>query len=147
MFFGIVCIGIAAATQDDEDLDEDIDTGGRSSLVNTILALSVGFGGPLIISTQAFTIRKFCQYYSGLDQAIDAAPLQNLILCFFLIPLSNEMTIEFKDILIGTAAEGLMETARVLLSYGIEKGYAGPAQALMSTHALHQVICGAIFAS
>ena len=60
MFFGIVCIGIAAATQDDEDLDEDIDTGGRSSLANTILALGVGFGGPLIISTQAFTIRKFC---------------------------------------------------------------------------------------
>ena len=76
MFFGIVCIGIAAATQDEseEEIGER-DTGGRSSLMNTILALSVGFGGPLIISTQAFTIRRFCKYYSGLDQAIDAAPL------------------------------------------------------------------------
>lgn len=57
------------------------------------------------------------------------------------------MNITFTDLLIGAAAEGLMETSRILLSYGIEKGLAGPAQALMSTHALHQVICGAIFAS
>ena len=48
--------------------------------------------------------------------------------------------------MIGAAAECLMETARVLLSFGIEKGLAGPAQALMSTHALWQVIWGAIFA-
>ena len=47
------------------------------------------------------------------------------------------MTITFKDIMIGTAAEGLMEAGRVLLAFGIEKGLAGPAQALMSTHALH----------
>ena len=57
------------------------------------------------------------------------------------------MSITIGDILIGAVAEGLMETARVLLSYGIEKGIAGPAQALMSTHALWQVIWGALFAS
>ena len=141
MFISIVCIGIAAATadEDEEELEdgEEEEDSGRSILANTILALGVGFGGPLIISTQAYTIRRFSEFYSGLDQAIDAAPIQNLILCFFLIPLSDKMTITFKDIMIGTAAEGLMEAGRVLLAFGIEKGLAGPAQALMSTHALH----------
>lgn len=57
------------------------------------------------------------------------------------------MTIEWKDIGIGFVAELLMETARILLSYGVAIGLAGPAQALMSTHALHQALAGAIFAS
>ena len=51
MFIGIVCIGAAAATQDEDDLDADLDTGGRSTTTNGILALSVGMGGPIIIST------------------------------------------------------------------------------------------------
>ncbi len=46
------------------------------------------------------------------------------------------MTIEWSDLAVGLGAEGLMETARILLSFGVEKGLAGPAQALMSTHAL-----------
>ena len=79
MFIGIVCIGIAAATadEDEEDLEdgEEEEDSGRSILANTILALGVGFGGPLIISTQAYTIRRFSEFYSGLDQAIDAAPI------------------------------------------------------------------------
>ena len=37
------------------------------------------------------------------------------------------MTIEWSDILVGLAAEALMENARILLSYGVEKGLAGPA--------------------
>ena len=30
MFAGVACIGAAAATQDSADIDEDLDTGGRS---------------------------------------------------------------------------------------------------------------------
>ena len=127
MFCGIVCIGAAAATADDEDLDEDLDTGGRSATLNGVLALVVGMGGPIIISTQHYIIRKFSATYTGLDQAIDAAPIQNLIFCIFLIPLSDKMEIKLKDLLVGTASEALMETARILLSYGVEKGLAGPA--------------------
>ena len=51
MFCGIVCIGAAAATADDEDLDEGLDTGGRSATMNGVLALVVGMGGPIVIST------------------------------------------------------------------------------------------------
>ena len=75
MFCGIVCIGAAAATQDEESLDEELDTGGRSATLNGILALGVGMGGPIIISTQAYIIRKFSTNYSGIDQSIDAAPI------------------------------------------------------------------------
>lgn len=139
MFCGIACIGAAAATQEEQEVlgdDGEISTGGRSSVMSGVLALVVGMGGPIVISTQHYIIRKFSRFYSGLDQAIDAAPPQNLIFCFFLIPLSGEFTIGWNDIFIGLAAEGLMEMARVLLSFGVEKGLAGPAQALMSTHAL-----------
>ena len=103
------------------------DTGGRSATLNGVLALVVGMGGPIIISTQHYIIRKFSATYTGLDQAIDASPIQNLIFCFFLIPLSDKMEITFKDLLVGTASEALMETARILLSFGVEKGLAGPA--------------------
>ena len=127
MFCGIVCIGAAAATADDEDLDEGLDTGGRSATMNGVLALVVGMGGPIVISTQHYIIRKFSATYTGLDQAIDASPIQNLVFCFFLIPLSDKMEITFKDLLVGTASEALMETARILLSFGVEKGLAGPA--------------------
>lgn len=128
MFAGIVCIGAAAATQDEESLDEELQKeSDRSPTLNGILALLIGMGGPVIISTQAYTIRKFSDCYTGLQQAIDAAPLTNLIFCFFLVPLSGELEITMKDILVGAAAECLMETARILLSYGIEKGLAGPA--------------------
>lgn len=138
MFCGIACIGAAAATQEEQEVLDDGEeiSSGRSSVLSGVLALVVGMGGPIVISTQHYIIRKFSRYYTGLDQAIDAAAPQNLIFCFFLIPLSTEMTIGWRDVFIGLAAEGLMETARVLLSFGVEKGLAGPAQALMSTHAL-----------
>lgn len=146
LFFGIL-IFAGGASHEEDDLPETSDTEGFSNLVYGIFAVGVGMGGPIIISLQAWLIRRFSKYYTGVDQAIDAAPGNNLVFCFFLISLADEMTrtIEFKDILIGAAAEGLMETSRVLLSYGIAVGLAGPAQALMSTHALWQVIWGAIF--
>jgi len=56
------------------------------------------------------------------------------------------MTITWKDLLIGGAAGTLIEASTVLLSIGIVIGKAGPAQALMSTHALWQAIWGAAIA-
>lgn len=50
MFCGIACIGAAALSSDDSLVDEDIDTGGRSKTTNGILALTIGFGGPIILS-------------------------------------------------------------------------------------------------
>ena len=124
-----------------------MDTGGRSPTLNGALAIIVGFGGPIIITTQAYIIRRFSKNYSGLEQAYDAAWLTNILFCLFLISLTEKMEITWRDIGLGFAAELLMETSRILLSYGISIGLAGPAQALMSTHALYQALCGAIFAS
>lgn len=67
MFCGIACIGAAAATQDSDELEADLDTGGRSATINGTLALVVGFGGPVIISSQHYIIRKFSVSYSGLQ--------------------------------------------------------------------------------
>ena len=56
------------------------------------------------------------------------------------------MTIEWSDILVGSAGGFLMEISRLLIAYGVSTGLAGPAQALMSMHALWQAMYGAIFA-
>lgn len=58
MLVGIAFIGAAAAGNDDIDEDE-LETGGRSRVVNGILALTIGFCGPCCISFQHFFIRKF----------------------------------------------------------------------------------------
>ena len=47
------------------------------------------------------------------------------------------MTITWMDLFIGTVAEVFMEIGRILVSYSVEKGLAGPASALISTQALH----------
>jgi len=148
MFCGIACIGAAAATREEEPkVGVEVDDGGRSSTINGLLALVVGMGGPCLISFQHYIIRKFSRNYSGLEQAFDAAVLTNALFCLFLIKLSEEMTITWRDLGIGLAAEILMETSHILLSYGVSIGLAGPAQALMSTHAMWQSLCGAIFAN
>mmetsp|Transcript_9869 Transcript_9869/g.12241 ORF Transcript_9869/g.12241 Transcript_9869/m.12241 type:complete len:290 (-) Transcript_9869:183-1052(-) len=145
MCCGIVCIGAAAATTSEEDIDEDIDTGGRSPLVNGIIALSIGFGGPCVISSQQLVVRKFSGVYKGLDQGIDSVPLRSIFFMSLLPSLSEQMTIEWSDIAIGGIAGTLIEISRVLISIGIALGKAGPAQALMSTHALWQAIWSAAF--
>ena len=147
MFCSICCLGVSASMQDEADLDEDLDTGGRSVAVNGLLAIVVGMGGPCIISLDHYIIRKFSGNYGGVDQALDAAAIQNPVFCLFLIPLSKVMDITANDLLLGAAAEALMESARVCIAYGVHIGLAGPAQALMSTHALWQVLAGAIFAN
>ena len=63
-----------------------------------------------------------------------------------LISLREKMTITWNDLAIGTLAEFFMEIARILVSYSVEKGLAGPAAALISTQALHQALLGVIFA-
>ena len=50
MFLGLGCIGAAAATKESDDIDDDIDTGGRSVFMNGILAIVVGLGGPITMA-------------------------------------------------------------------------------------------------
>ena len=57
----------------------------------------------------------------------------------FLIPLSknDEFTITWNDLAIGMAAGMLMCLGRIFVTIGVAVGLAGPAEALMSTHALY----------
>ena len=66
----------------------------------------------------------------------------------FLIPLSGnaDFTITMNDIWLGTAAGLLMCLGRIFVTIGVAVGLAGPAEALMSTHALYQSLLSAIFA-
>ena len=65
----------------------------------------------------------------------------------FLFPLSNndEFTITWADIAVGASAGMLMCLGRIFVTIGVAVGLAGPAEALMSTHALYQSLLSAIF--
>ena len=60
------------------------------------------------------------------------------LLSFFFIPLyfRDDYDFQWIDLAIGAAAGVLISSGRILISVSIAIGLAGPAQALMSTHAL-----------
>ena len=150
MVASVICIGAAAGSHGGEvETDEELEEGGgRSKTLNGVLAIICGLGGPTVVSTQHFLIRKYKPQYDGISQALDAAILEFLILTLFLIPLSNndDFTITWKDMGVGMAAGLLMCMGRVFVTIGVAIGLAGPAEALMSTHALYQSLLSAIFA-
>ena len=55
----------------------------------------------------------------------------------------DDFPLTFNNILIGTAAGTLMTLGRLFVSLAVAIGIAGPAQAMMSTHALHQAMWSA----
>jgi len=150
MVASVICIGAAAGSHGGEtETDEELEAGGgRSQALNGFLAILCGLGGPTVVSTQHFLIRKYKPQYNGISQALDAAILEFLILTLFLIPLSSnqEFTITWNDLGIGMAAGMLMCLGRIFVTIGVAIGLAGPAEALMSTHALYQSLLSAIFA-
>ena len=148
MVASVVCIGAAAGSHSGES-ESDLELeegGGRSKTLNGVLAILCGLGGPTVVSTQHFIIRKYQKQYNGISQALDAAILEFLILTLFLIPLSEnpDFNIEWKDLGVGMAAGLLMCLGRIFVTIGVAIGLAGPAEALMSTHALYQSLLSAI---
>lgn len=149
MVASVICIGAAAGSHSGEvETDDELEEGGgRSKAVNGVLAIVFGLGGPTVVSTQHFLIRKFKPQYNGIEQAFDAAVLEFFILSMFLFPLffSTDFEITWKDLAVGMAAGGLMCLGRIFVTIGVAIGLAGPAEALMSTHALYQSLLSAIF--
>lgn len=91
MVASVICIGAAAGSHGGEiETDEELKKhGGRSKTLNGVLAILFGLGGPTVVSTQHFLIRKYKPQYNGIEQALDAAVIEFCVLCFFLIPLSG----------------------------------------------------------
>ena len=77
---------------------------------------------------------------------IDASIFEFGLFCLFLIPLSQELTIGWREIGIGAAAGTLICLGRIFLAIAISNGLAAVVQALMSTHALHQAVWSAAVA-
>ena len=77
---------------------------------------------------------------------IDASMFQFFLLSFFLIPLSNKFDYDWTDIIIGSIAGILICSGYICISIGVSKGLAGPAGALMSTHAIHQAFWSMVIA-
>lgn len=90
MVASVICIGAAAGSHGGEvETEEELEAGGgRSKTLNGVFAILCGLGGPTVVSTQHFLIRKYNPQYHGINQALDAAVLEFFILSMFLIPLS-----------------------------------------------------------
>ena len=52
----------------------------------------------------------------------------------------------WRNLVVGTIAGVLIQAGRVFIAIAVSDGIAGPAQALMSTHALHQTFWSAMVA-
>ena len=65
------------------------------------------------------------------------APVQNAIFCCFLPLLIQKLDITPEDIMVGAAAGTMMETARVLISYSIAVGLAGPVNAIINSNQIY----------
>ena len=156
MIICIMCLGIESNNQsEDEDIDlEAVDPGegnGFSKVVNCFLALGLALCGAVLMSTKHFIIRLYSKGggYSGFDQSLDASILEGTIMCFFLIPLlrNSDFVFTWLDLSRGTLAGIGMTLGRILIAIAVAEGIAGPAQALMSTHALWQSLWTTLFAS
>ena len=155
MIASIVCIGFAVnASEEDDEVDEDadeeddeIDTGGRSKALNGILAIAIGLGAPVSLTIQHYFIRKHSGVYTGQAQAFDVAPLLNIVFCFFMPQLMDQLDVTWEDIFVGGAAGSMMESGRVLISYSIAVGLAGPVTAIVNANIAYQTILGVLLAS
>ena len=127
---GFICAATAVAEEPAEG--EEIDTGGRSALVNGLLSIGLAIGAALQISFQHYIIRKFSTNYTGIAQNIDLACPQNFVFALFLLWLMEDVTITWSDILIGGLAGFLFEFGRLNIAYAIDKGIAGPVNAMIA---------------
>ena len=119
---------------------------GQSQTAAGVLAILCGFVAACLMSTKHLFIRMFKSNYSGVDMGIDASMIEFAIFCIVLYPLSQEMTIGWRELGIGAVAGCLICASRIFISIGISTGLAAPAQALMSTHAFHQARWSAVVA-
>lgn len=157
MIASIVCIGFAVNVEDEEEVDEDgdaaadeeddeIDTGGRSKALNGLFAIVIGLGAPTSLTIQHYFIRKHSGCYTGQAQAFDVAPLLNIVFCFFMPQLMDQLDVTWEDIFVGGAAGSMMEGSRVLISYSIAVGLAGPVTAIVNANIAYQTILGVLLA-
>ena len=109
-------------------------------------AAGLGVVSAIFMSTKHLFIRLYKSNYSGVDMGIDASLIEFFLISFLLIPLSNKFDYNWTDIIIGSIAGILICSGRICNTIGVSKGLAGPAQSLMSTHALHQTFWSAVVA-
>ena len=122
---------------------------GTQKAVLCFLAILMGMISAVLMSAKHLATKYFKgDGYTPFDQSLDAAILEGLILSFFLIPLIKfeGYTPTWVDFAWGSLAGTLIVLGRVFIAIAVAEGIAGPAQSLMSTHALHQSLWTALFA-
>jgi len=143
-----LCLALEASSKKDTvaEVDEEVggvevkDSNGLSQKVNAFFAIMFGFLAPVLMSTKHVFIRKFKNQlgYKGFNQAIDSNIVEFALFSLLLIPLSYRFEFTLKDLVIGGIAGTLASLGRVFIAIGVADGIAGPAQAMMSTHAIWQ---------
>ena len=98
-------------------------------MVAGMLAILCGLSAAIMMSTKHLFIRLYKSNYSGVDMGYDSSMCEFFLMMFFLIPLSQseEFTITYQDILVGSIAGILICAGRICISIGVSVGKAGPA--------------------
>ena len=105
------------------------------------------------MTTRYFCIRKYKGAYTPFALGIDAAIIKNVILLSSTVMLTfyrdnYELTKDFewtwRTIIVGAISGTLMDSGSLLMGIAVAIGIAGPAQALMSTHLIHQTFWSAV---
>jgi uncharacterized membrane protein len=151
MIVCISCLGLETNSKRDEMAEDLLGEGnGRSKFFNCFVALLIGNIAPILMSTKHYTIRKFKSGYTAFDLSLDSGLIEFLIYSCHTIVLVRMPDFEFFDwrnLVYGTIAGVLIQSGRLFIAVAVSEGIAGPAQALMSTHALHQTFWSAVMAS
>ena len=141
----VICISMAATKGDKEDYDTN-ESLGLSQTASGIAAVVFGILSAIFMSTKHYFIRQYKSNYPGVDMGIDSGLIEFMIFSILLIPLRDNFAYTWTDLLIGSIAGILGCLGRIFIAIGISVGIAGPAQSLMSTHALHQTFWSAVVA-
>jgi len=146
----VICISMAAASKG-KDTTEEFDPDkafGLDKEVGALLAVFCGVLAAILMSTKHFFIKLYKKTYSGVDLGVDATMFEFGICLFFLVPLIQEGNLDYGawEYFIACTAGCLMALGRVFISIGVSQGLAAPANALMSTHSIHQASWSAIVA-
>jgi glucose uptake protein GlcU len=101
---------------------------------------------PVLMSSKHFIIRKFKDAYDPFTQTIDGFIIEYTIFSLFAIYLGihGEPDLSARNLIIGTIAGLFYSVSRINMSMAVAIGIAGPAQAMISTHALYQTMWSAV---
>jgi drug/metabolite transporter (DMT)-like permease len=132
----VICLSVESGLKGNGSEEGDAD------MEYCFYAIGVALIAPLLMSSKHFMIRRFKPNYKPMDQAMDGFIMEYF--CFSMLAIylfvDGEIPMNARTLLLGMASGCLSSLGRLCIAIAVAVGIAGPAQALMATHSLHQTM-------